>query len=98
MILGECFIRNRNCFHFASTLVPRFYLVGSVLLIVLVICVVLLFVVAVCRVSNVACVYGMSIFDCPFRFYLPSVLVPRFWRKRIAVGTKEYFRNYYQYE
>jgi hypothetical protein len=44
-----------------------------------------------CRVSNVGCVYGMSIFDCPFRFYLPSVLFPGSWRKRIAVGTKEYF-------
>ena len=62
-----CLTRHRNSLPFSqSTCIhPLFFLVGSVLLIFLVFCVefFLLFVFVLCLVPNVACVFGLSIFQ-----------------------------------
>jgi len=52
-----------------SVPIPRF-LMGSVLLIVFSFqcCVLVLFAFVMCFLPNVACVYVLSIFDCPFGF------------------------------
>jgi hypothetical protein len=55
---GGCLIRSRNCLPFAGTWVHHSFLVGSVLLIVLVFCIVLLCVLT----------FFSSVLCCPLRF------------------------------